>query len=109
MRRCNSRARTLSSPRNARSSRRAASSCRIERVTSAAQGDAVPMLDLPSGITTCLFDLDGVLTKTAKVHAQAWKTMFDVFLRGWYERGGEPFREFALPSDYDQYVDGKPR
>ncbi|HEX4282027.1 MAG TPA: beta-phosphoglucomutase family hydrolase [Solirubrobacteraceae bacterium] len=67
------------------------------------------MLGLPDGITTCLFDLDGVLTQTAKVHAQAWKQMFDEFLRGWYARQGEPFRQFALPDDYDTYVDGKPR
>jgi beta-phosphoglucomutase family hydrolase len=67
------------------------------------------MLDLPAGITTCLFDLDGVLTQTARVHAQAWKAMFDDFLRDWYERHGEPFREFDRPTDYDEYVDGKPR
>jgi beta-phosphoglucomutase family hydrolase len=67
------------------------------------------VLGLPDGITTCLFDLDGVLTQTAKVHARAWKQMFDEFLRGWYARRGEPFREFALPDDYDTYVDGKPR
>jgi len=64
------------------------------------------MLDLPAGITTCLFDLDGVLTQTAKVHARAWKEMFDAFLR---ERDGEDFREFSLPGDYDEHVDGKPR
>ena len=64
------------------------------------------MLDLPAGITTCLFDLDGVLTQTAKVHARAWKEMFDTFLR---ERDGEDFREFSLPGDYDEHVDGKPR
>jgi hypothetical protein len=40
------------------------------------------VLGLPDGITTCLFDLDGVLTQTAKVHAKAWKQMFDEFLRG---------------------------
>ena len=67
------------------------------------------MLDLPAGITTCLFDLDGVLTQTAKVHAKAWKQMFDEFLRGWYARAGESYREFALPEDYEKYVDGKPR
>ena len=61
------------------------------------------MLSLPDGITTCLFDLDGVLTQTAKVHARAWNEMFDEFLA----RRGEP--EFELPRDYDQYVDGKPR
>lgn len=67
------------------------------------------MLDLPEGITACLFDLDGVLTQTAKVHAKAWKQMFDQYLRERAGRTGEPFREFALPSDYERYVDGKPR
>ena len=67
------------------------------------------MLQLPGGITACLFDLDGVLTQTAKIHARAWKEMFDGFLREWSERTGEPFREFDRPTDYDEYVDGKPR
>jgi beta-phosphoglucomutase-like phosphatase (HAD superfamily) len=67
------------------------------------------MLKLPDGITTCLFDLDGVLTQTAKIHARAWKEMFDGFLRDWAERTGEPFEEFDRPTDYDEYVDGKPR
>jgi beta-phosphoglucomutase family hydrolase len=61
------------------------------------------MLGLPDGVTACLFDLDGVLTKTAEVHARAWKRMFDEFLK---ERGGQPF---DLVHDYDEYVDGKPR
>jgi beta-phosphoglucomutase family hydrolase len=67
------------------------------------------MLDLPDGITTCLLDLDGVLTQTAKVHAKAWKDMFDNFLRQRAERAGEPFEPFDRPTDYDEYVDGKPR
>lgn len=67
------------------------------------------MLDLPDGLRACLFDLDGVLTQTAKIHAQAWKEMFDGFLRDWAERTGEPFRQFDRPTDYDEYVDGKPR
>jgi beta-phosphoglucomutase family hydrolase len=67
------------------------------------------MLKLPERITTCLFDLDGVLTQTAKIHAQAWKEMFDTFLRDWSERNGVPFEEFDRPTDYDEYVDGKPR
>jgi beta-phosphoglucomutase family hydrolase len=67
------------------------------------------MLALPDGITTCLFDLDGVLTQTAKVHARAWKEMFDGFLRERAERSGEPFEPFDRPTDYDEYVDGKPR
>ncbi|HEY4826317.1 MAG TPA: beta-phosphoglucomutase family hydrolase [Solirubrobacteraceae bacterium] len=67
------------------------------------------MLGLPDGITTCLFDLDGVLTQTAKVHAKAWKQMFDAYLRERSKRTGEPFEEFKVPEDYDEYVDGKPR
>jgi beta-phosphoglucomutase family hydrolase len=66
-------------------------------------------IDLPEGITTCLFDLDGVLTQTARIHARAWKEMFDGFLRDWAERTGETFHEFDRPTDYDEYVDGKPR
>jgi beta-phosphoglucomutase family hydrolase len=62
------------------------------------------MLGLPDGITACLFDLDGVLTKTATVHARAWKQMFDDYLR---EQGDE--RPFDEHHDYDTYVDGKPR
>jgi beta-phosphoglucomutase family hydrolase len=62
------------------------------------------MLGLPDGIRACLFDLDGVLTKTATVHARAWKQMFDRYL---HEQGdGRPFDEH---DDYDTYVDGKPR
>jgi beta-phosphoglucomutase family hydrolase len=61
------------------------------------------MLGLPDAITACLFDLDGVLTKTAEVHARAWKRTFDAFLKA---RGEQPF---DLVRDYDEYVDGKPR
>jgi beta-phosphoglucomutase family hydrolase len=61
------------------------------------------MLGLADGIIACLFDLDGVLTKTAEVHAKAWKQMFDEFLE---KRGEAPFDAVR---DYDQYVDGKPR
>jgi beta-phosphoglucomutase family hydrolase len=67
------------------------------------------MLGLPSTIQACLFDLDGVLTQTAKVHAAAWKEMFDTFLRTRAERRGEPFVPFDAVKDYDEYVDGKPR
>jgi beta-phosphoglucomutase family hydrolase len=67
------------------------------------------MLGLPDGVTACLFDLDGVLTQTAKVHAEAWKAMFDEFLRAWAGEHNEPFVEFDPVADYDQYVDGKPR
>jgi beta-phosphoglucomutase family hydrolase len=66
-------------------------------------------LGLPDSIQACLFDLDGVLTETAKVHAAAWKEMFDDFLRRWAEQHGEPFRPFDAHEDYDDFVDGKPR
>jgi beta-phosphoglucomutase family hydrolase len=66
-------------------------------------------LGLPPTITACLFDLDGVLTKTAVVHAAAWKAMFDAFLKQRAEKTGEPFRPFDEIADYDEYVDGKPR
>ena len=67
------------------------------------------MLGLPDRVTACLFDLDGVLTQTAKVHARAWKVMFDEFLKSWAERHGEEFVPFDELHDYDEYVDGKPR
>jgi beta-phosphoglucomutase family hydrolase len=66
-------------------------------------------LGLPDEVTACLFDLDGVLTQTAKVHAAAWKQMFDAYLREWAERKGRPFVPFDEVRDYDVYVDGKPR
>jgi beta-phosphoglucomutase family hydrolase len=67
------------------------------------------MLGLPDGVNTCLFDLDGVLTKTAKVHAAAWKQMFDAYLTERAKRTGEEFVPFDPGADYDEYVDGKPR
>ena len=67
------------------------------------------MLGLPDGVTACLFDLDGVLTQTAKVHAAAWKQMFDAYLRERAAKTGEEFVPFDPVADYDQYVDGKPR
>src|SRR5215467_12327750 len=66
-------------------------------------------LGLPDRIHTCLFDLDGVLTQTAKVHAAAWKQMFDEFLRKRAGETGERFVEFDAVDDYDRYVDGLPR
>jgi beta-phosphoglucomutase family hydrolase len=67
------------------------------------------VLGLPDNIRGCLFDLDGVLTETAKVHAAAWKEMFDDYLRERARRSGEPFVPFDPVADYDEYVDGKPR
>jgi beta-phosphoglucomutase family hydrolase len=67
------------------------------------------VLGLPDSVTACLFDLDGVLTQTAKVHAAAWKQMFDDYLRQRAEQRGEKFVPFDQVRDYDEYVDGKPR
>ena len=63
-------------------------------------------IGLPDGVRACLFDLDGVLTPTALVHARAWKQMFDGFLA---ELDGAGFRPFDAGEDYDRYVDGRPR
>ncbi|MBX9399557.1 beta-phosphoglucomutase family hydrolase [Streptomyces sp. TRM72054] len=67
------------------------------------------MLGLPDHIRACLFDLDGVLTQTAKVHAAAWKETFDAFLRQRAAREGGAFVPFDAVQDYDDYVDGRPR
>jgi beta-phosphoglucomutase family hydrolase len=62
------------------------------------------VLGLPDAIRACLFDLDGVLTKTATVHFAAWKRTFDTFLQQ-HEPGSEPFSQL----DYNRFVDGKHR
>jgi len=67
------------------------------------------VLGLPDGTQACLFDLDGVLTQTAKVHAKAWKQMFDEFLQARAKETGEPFVPFDEHADYDEHVDGLPR
>jgi beta-phosphoglucomutase family hydrolase len=64
------------------------------------------VLGLPDDVRACLFDLDGVLTNTAAVHAAAWKHTFDEFLQ---RRDRAGFRPFDKQLDYDDYVDGKPR
>ncbi len=71
--------------------------------------DPAPKLDLPQAITALLFDLDGVLTKTALVHDKAWKQMFDGFLKQRAAAAGEDFVPFDSDVDYNEYVDGKPR
>jgi len=72
-------------------------------------GTATTELGLPPRVTACLFDLDGVLTETATVHAKAWKQAFDDYLRDRAARLGEKFVEFDPGADYNEYVDGKPR
>jgi beta-phosphoglucomutase family hydrolase len=67
------------------------------------------MLKLPGTITACLFDLDGVLTDTARVHKQAWKQMFDSFLHERFGGSSAPERGPFTDEDYERYVDGRPR
>jgi beta-phosphoglucomutase family hydrolase len=83
---------------------------RRDRVRRSKGDPAEPaVLGLPDSVRACLFDLDGVLTRTAKVHAAAWKEMFDGYLRERAARTGEEFLPFDPVADYAEYVDGKPR
>ena len=63
----------------------------------------------PDRFDAVLFDLDGVLTSTARIHSRCWKAMFDDFLERRAGEGKEPFRPFDIETDYKLYVDGKPR
>jgi beta-phosphoglucomutase family hydrolase len=63
----------------------------------------------PRDYDAVLFDLDGVLTRSASVHASAWKTLFDRFLESRATQLDEPFVAFDIDTDYLRYVDGKPR
>jgi beta-phosphoglucomutase family hydrolase len=63
----------------------------------------------PASFDAVLFDLDGVLTATAKVHDAAWKKTFDNYLKERAAKNNEPFKPFDPDEDYSKYVDGKPR
>jgi beta-phosphoglucomutase family hydrolase len=67
------------------------------------------VLQLPRAVRACLFDLDGVLTDTATVHAEAWKEMFDAFLHKRARREGSRFAPFDPVRDYVEFIDGKQR
>ncbi|MFV2103920.1 HAD family hydrolase [Micromonospora sp. LOL_024] len=67
------------------------------------------MLGLPAHVTACLFDLDGVLTRTARLHNAAWTETFDDFLRRHAATNSGPYRPFDPGPDYHRYVDGRPR
>ena len=71
----------------------------------AGRGPLCDLLALP--IKAFLFDLDGVVTRTAEVHARAWKQLFDGFLEA--RASGGRFTAFGRPEDCAAYVDGKPR
>jgi beta-phosphoglucomutase family hydrolase len=72
-------------------------------------GERGGTLRLPPSVRACLFDLDGVLTDTATVHAAAWKETFDRFLEARAGREGSAFVPFDAERDYDEYVDGRER
>jgi beta-phosphoglucomutase family hydrolase len=80
-----------------------------DRTDDADHGPRNAALGLPPQIRACLFDLDGVLTQTASVHAAAWKQAFDAFLQEHATQTGTPFTPFDKVKDYEEYVDGKPR
>ena len=63
----------------------------------------------PDKYDAVLFDLDGVITATATLHAACWKKMFDEYLEKRSTETGEPFKPFEIATDYKLYVDGKPR
>ena len=81
----------------------------MEQSLGVAKMNIDPAVGLPERVRACLFDLDGVLTETAKVHAAAWKEMFDVYLKARANKSGEPFMPFDEEADYDTFVDGKTR
>lgn len=63
----------------------------------------------PAALEGAVFDLDGVVTRTAGVHARAWKQLFDAYLRRRAEATGDPFVPFDIDADYRGHVDGRPR
>ena len=81
---------------------------KVVRVTVGAMDESRRSALLPEGIVACLFDLDGVLTRTAEVHLAAWKEMFDAFLRD-EAVGDVAARRAFTEADYAQFVDGRLR
>lgn len=69
----------------------------------------VPRPAFPVAVRGCLFDLDGVLTSTARLHAEAWKATFDAFLANRQPAPGERDDPFDIATDYREYVDGRLR
>jgi beta-phosphoglucomutase family hydrolase len=81
---------------------------RGRRVTRDAHSPHADKIDLGQ-FRAFLFDLDGVVTKTAKVHAAAWKRLFDDYLAKRAKATGQSFKPFDAIGEYQRYVDGKPR
>ena len=87
----------------------AASSETAQAQSAQTDGAASPMAIDPIRFEAAVFDLDGVLTETAAIHAQAWKRLFDEFLAKRASASGTAFQPFDLENDYRAYVDGRPR
>ncbi len=73
------------------------------------QGAPSPMAIDPISFDAAVFDLDGVLTETAEIHAEAWKQLFDEVLAREASASGKAFQPFDVNRDYRAYVDGRPR
>jgi beta-phosphoglucomutase family hydrolase len=82
----------------------------VSHRASGAKTPARPTAEIgPERFDAVLFDLDGVLTDTARLHAACWKRVFDELLERLARDRGEPFRPFEIEADYGPYVDGKAR
>ena len=75
----------------------------------ASPSESMRLLGLPTGISTCVFNLDGVLVASAEFHAEAWRQTFDEFLSKWAERPAEPVPRFSLEADYQRLIHGRSR
>jgi beta-phosphoglucomutase family hydrolase/RpiB/LacA/LacB family sugar-phosphate isomerase len=82
---------------------------RLEKIYALEEVMHRPQLITPEHYDAVLFDMDGVITDTAGLHAKCWKAMFDEYLQKWSAQNGHRFRGFNIATDYKVYVDGKPR
>ncbi len=82
---------------------------RLQKVSALEERMHKPRLITRDRYDAVLFDMDGVITDTASLHATCWKTMFDEYLQQLATRTSAPFRPFDIAVDYKLHVDGKPR
>jgi beta-phosphoglucomutase family hydrolase/RpiB/LacA/LacB family sugar-phosphate isomerase len=82
---------------------------RLRKIYALEEGLHRPQIITADHYDAVLFDMDGVITDTAALHAKCWKTMFDEYLQNWSAKNGYRFRPFNSDTDYKVYVDGKPR
>ncbi len=82
---------------------------RLQKISALEERMHKPRLVTPDRYDAVLFDMDGVITDTARLHATCWKTTFDEYLQQWATRNAVPFRPFDISVEYKLYVDGKPR